>query len=460
MTVAGFIFINFVSVYESVAQNEPPPLQELIRGALQKDYKLANQKLDVEKTKVELQQLKETYLPKVDVNVKEAFLLSSIRVNSSEINIPQLNIDIKQGSNTYTTASSLTNANVGANMLLYSGGKIEQLRKAATSKANAQTFMMEKSREDIIGDVIQVYDQLALLKQVKLVLDQSAVRLSENKKTADKAFGYGLITKYDRQKIEVAQAQLASQIEDYEGKTELILEQLFLLTDIDQNRLNLLVNALQPILVSPISDFNNRAELKALDAAIQANHYKIQAEKTWFVPKVQAATSLGYIGLLAGHISSSDPLLPGGNKLSSSSMPNLNILPTFNIGVGLKWDVLDGKTGKRAVQKAAIDLQQTENDKKETVEKLELNLIKCRTDYNTSIGKIKLSEAQLQTALNALTQATGEFRTGLIKSSQLIEAINDYQQAQLYSAQAVYDQRRAAIALLKATGDLQEGTIQ
>jgi outer membrane protein TolC len=437
-----------------------PALTELIDSAIHKDYGLANQQLDIQLTKLDAQKLKEAYLPRVDLSAKDAFLLSSFDIKSPNISIPQLNIDIREGHNRFTTESNLLTAGVNASLLLYSGGKIPALRKALAEKAMAQTFLLEKDRQDIVSEVIAAYDRLALLKQIRLVLDESEKRLAENQKTSDKAFAYGVITRYERQKIEVAQAQLSSGIEEYEGKRELVLEQLFLLTNIGKERLALIADPLKPILMSPSAlTITDRAELKAIDATLAAGKYRITAEKTWFVPKIQAASSLGYLGLLAGRINSSEPVLQGGSKLSGT-LPNFNNLPVFSIGIGLKWDIFDGKQGRREVQKAEIELLKTANDKKDITEKLELNLAKCQTDYSVSKSRVTVSRTQQQTAQNALTQATAEYRTGLIKSSQLIEAEEDFRHAALGYAQAIYDQRRAAIALLKATGNLTPAAIQ
>ncbi|GLU55175.1 hypothetical protein Dfri01_46360 [Dyadobacter frigoris] len=456
----SFCLLCVLSIGKIHAQLKEPSLKELVEAAINKDYRLANQRLDVALTEVDQRLLKEAYLPRVDISGKEAFLFSSFAVKSQEIQIPQLDIDIKTGRNRFSMVSNLVMAGAGGNMLLYSGGKIPHLKRALEEKVKAQTEIMEKDRQEIIGAITAAYDQLALLKQIRLVLDDSEKRLAENKKTADKAFGYGLITKYEHQKIEVAQAQLASKIQDYEGKRTLVLRQLFLLTDVESERLALINNGLNP-LEGPLTDNNieNRAELKALDAAIEANRFKIKAEKTWFVPKVQAAASLGYLGLLGGHLSSRDPVSLTGEKLSAG-MPNLNILPTFNIGVGFKWDLFDGNQGKREVQKAEIEFSKTKNERKEVEEKLELNLTKSQTDFTSALSQVQVRYKQQETADNALKQATKEYRTGLIKSSQLIDAEEDFQQAALGFIQAVYNQRRSYIDLLKATGNLTIQAIQ
>jgi outer membrane protein TolC len=444
----------------SRAQSPAPGLNELIDSALHKDYDLANQRLDIGKSRVDQQKLAESYLPRVNISAVDAFIFSSFSIKSSEIDIPQLNINIKEGRNRFTTTSMLATADANASMLLYSGGKIPRLKKALTAKITAQTEVMEKDRQEIMSNVMAAYDQLALLRQVRLVLDESARRLAEDKRTSDKALGYGLITNYEHQKIEVAQAQLASRIEDYKGKRELVEEQLYLLTNIDRARISLIDDSLRAIAAIPgVSDIGGRAEMRALDAVILAARYNLSAEKTWFVPKVQAASSLGYLGLLAGHISSSDPILPGGSKLSAG-IPNLNILPVFNIGVGVKWDVFDGKQMRRDVQKAELEVRMRENDKKQTAEQLELNLAKSRSDHSTALGKLTLLKTQRRTAVNALTQAMQEYRTGLIRTSQLIEAEEDFENAELGYIQAIYNQRRTAIALFQATGNLTLQAIQ
>jgi outer membrane protein TolC len=95
------------------------------------------------------------------------------------------------------------------------------------------------------------------------VLDESKKRLDANKKTAEKALGYGLITPYDYKKIELAQATLDSKMVEYEGKKELLITQLNVLTGIDRERIALINPNLEKIeyLVTD-KTIENRAEIK------------------------------------------------------------------------------------------------------------------------------------------------------------------------------------------------------
>lgn len=437
-----------------VSAQKIPTLTELIDSALRKDYVLANKELEIEAVKIDQQRLKDAYLPKVDVTGKEAFLLTSMSVKTPGLQIPQLGIAFPEGKNRYTVTSNLATVDVHASMLLYSGGKVPNLKKAVGEKINAQTAMLEKNRQDVISQIIVSYDQLGLLKEVRMVLNESERRLAESKRTADKAFGYGLITAYERQKVELAQAQLNSKIQEYEGKRQLILAQLHMLTEIEVERLALLdVNLQSYESINVSNDISNRAELKALDAAINANQYNVKAATSWWKPKVMASTSVGYYGLLYGHISSRDPMMLSGKKLSTG-LDNINLLPVFNVGVGFKWDLFDGREGIHEVQKAKIELQIAENEKKEAVEKLELNLLKNQTDYNMSNDLVAVKKKQSEIAQNGMKQATQEYKEGLIKTSQLLEAETDLQNSSLEYVQAVFNQRRAAVELLKATGNL------
>ncbi|MDF2514928.1 MAG: TolC family protein [Sphingobacterium sp.] len=431
-----------------------PSLQELIRRAIDKDYSLRNKQLDVAITDEERQKVKDSFLPKISISASDMFSYMSIGVKSKELIIPSLNIDISTDHNRFNTSNNTLSAGADLSMLVYSGGKVSHSQKALAHKSEAQKLIMETDRQQIMSDLLEAYDQLALLKQVKKVLLESTVRLAENRKIADKALAYGLTTKYEYQKIEVAQAQLVAKVAEYTGKRELVLKQLFLLTNIDAGRLTLIDNDLESILVTqPQNGIENRAEIKSLGATMRAAEYKVRAEKTWFTPKVSLMGSVAYLGMFDRHLSSSKPLQATGQKLSSSA-PTITVFPMMNIGVGAKWDVFDGRTGKHEVRKAEFELKQIENQTLEVTEKLELNLEKCKTDYIISLTQITVKAAQQVTAENALKQATKEFRTGLVRSIQLIDAENDFQQASLDYINGVYTQRRAAVNLLMATGNL------
>lgn len=450
----GIALLLHLMVPQLVSAQKAPTLTEILDSALVRDHHFENKQLEIESSKIDQQRLKDAYLPKVSASGKAAYVYSGFNLTSPAIGIPQLGTILPENENHYTLSSFFVNAGLDASVLIYSGGKVPNLKKAVAEKINAETVMLEKDQQEIIATTLLAYDQLGLLKEVKKVLEESEKRLNESKRTADKAYAYGLITAYEQKKIELAQAQLNSKFKEYQGKRDLVLMQLHMLTSIEIERLALLDKDLD---VYHIVDMGNsiasRPEFRALDAAVLANQYKIKAASSWWKPKVAASTSLGYYGLLNGRLKSKDPMLLTGQKLDQD-LQNINLLPVFNIGVGFKWDFFDGRDGIHEVQKAKLELKMAENNKKDAEEKLVLNLEKNKIEYNVSNEQLNVKLTAKEIAKNGMNQASNEFKNGLIKSSQLLEAESDLQNASLEYIQAVFNQRRAAVELLRATGSL------
>ena len=439
-----------------------PTVKELIDAAMTKDAAIEQQNLESKSNLLDQQKLKDIFLPTVEISGKGGYLNATARFISPEIAIPAIKpifpgAVFPEGTfnNNFTLSSFEAAGKAEAKMLIYSGGKVKYLKQALQEKDNANQALQAKNQDEVITQISKAYDQFALVAESKNVLDESKKRLDANKKTAEKALGYGLITPYDYKKIELAQATLNSKMVEYEGKKELLITQLHLLTGIDKERIALINPNLEKIeyLVTD-ETIDNRAELKALDFGMKAIDAKIKAEKTWWIPKIQAMTSLSYMGFYNTNISSSKALMPGTGAKLDYDLTNLNLLPIFQAGIGFKWDVFDGNEGKHEVEKAKIEREILESKKSDAERKLQLNLANNQTNYNIADSQIEMKAKARQIARNALTQAEKEFRYGLIKSTQLIEAENDLENAELEYQTAVFNQRRAAVELMKSTQNL------
>ena len=456
----GKLLVFFPLIFSA---QQAPTLRELIDSALLSDGTLSQQTLENKYTRLDDQKLRDVFLPKVEVSGKAGYLYTSARVNSPEINLPALPpifpgavIPEGQLSNNLNISGISTMVKAEASVLLYSGGKVKYLKEANKEKNISENLLMQKTRDEIITEISKAYDQMALVQESKKVLDEAKKRLDINNKTADKALGYGLITPYDYKKIELAQATLDSKLIEFEGKKELLITQIEILTGIERERIALIKPQLQTISYEVLDrNIENRVELQALEHGIKATDYKIKAEERWWVPKVQAQTSVNYIGLLNGNISTSKELLPNSGKKLDFNPSNLNILPLFQAGVGFKWDIFDGNEGKHLVEKAKIEKEILENKKRDASKKFNLNLTNNQTNYTIANAQIKLKEKSREIAKEGLEQVEKEFRYGTKTSAALIEAENDLQNAELEYQNAIFNQRRSAIELMKSTQNLQ-----
>ena len=228
---------------------------------------------------------------------------------------------------------------------------------------------------------------------------------------------------------------------EYEGKRELLITQLHILTGMDKERIAEIEPDLQVL--------NYLVEDKSIE-----NRPEIKAEKTWWIPKVQLSTSLSYFGLYGDHIQTSNDVVPHLVKKLDIHTKPLSLFPMFNAGIGFKWSLFDGNTGKREAEKSKIDKMVLENKKADAQRKLQLNLANNQTNYDIALAQIELKDKARKIAKNALDQVEKEFRYGVKKSMDLIDAENDLEKAELEYKTAVFNQRRAAIELMKSTQNL------
>lgn len=455
------IFAAFtLSLALPLSAQENIGLQELIQEALAKDANLNQQKIEHKYTALDQEKLRDIFLPKLEVKGKYGYMYSSVNLTTPDLALPPIKpifpgMKIHGENKTINVSGWNGLASAEASMLIYSGGKVKYLKQALQEKSLSENILLDKNTDEVISNISKIYDQFALVHESKNVLDESEKRLKANKNLGSKALGYGLITPYDFKKIELAEATLESKIVEYEGKKDLLITQLHLLTGISKERLQNINPKLSPIDYQLQDDFvENRAEIQALEHGIKASEYKIKAEQQWWQPKVQAVSSLSYIGLFDNLIYSSQNLLPIVPKRLNFSPNDVNVFPMFQAGIAFKWDIFDGNEGKAAVEKAKIDKEVLENKKKDALDKLKLNLANVQNNYNIANAQISLKLKAREIAKSAVKQVEKEFRYGTKKSVDLIEAENDLENTELEYQTAIFNQRRAAIELMRATKKL------
>ena len=444
----------FLLLSKALWSQTAPTLNELIDSALIHDSRLIQQKLENQLTLLDDERLKDVFLPKVDLTGKTGYLYTSANIKMPGLDISP-EVYIPERNNHLNISGFSAMAKAEASMLIYSGGKVKYLKEANKEKSISEQLLMEKTYDDVVSEISKLYDQIALLNQTEIVLDEAKKRLDINKKTAEKALGYGLITPYDNQKIELAQAVLDSKIIEFHGKRELLFTQLNLLTGIEKERLQLIEPNLETIdyLIGE-GDIQNRAEIKALEHGILAAENKIKAEEKWWIPKVMAQTSLTYIGLFDSHITTSKELIYGTGRKLDWRPSSLNVFPVFQAGIGFKWDIFDGNEGKTMVQEAQINKEILKAKKTDAERMLKLNLANNQTNYDIANAQIEVKLKQVEIAEKALVNVEKEFRYGTKIASDLIEAENDLVNSQLELLTAIFNQRRNAVELMKSTQDL------
>lgn len=432
----------------------------LTNRALSKNYELSNSMLEVEKTEQEIKSAKATYIPQVNVVGAYAYLNQDVLVDLPSIQTGVSGLNLFEGSQSFGVRGRMGLAALNAEMVLFSGMQAEYGSKALVEKQHAQNYLSQAKRNEVILDILETTDQIALIHQSKLLLDESRQRLDKEILRVNKAIENGLAIPYDRKKIEVAIYRLQAKEQEYEGKKELLFAKLSVLTGVsaeDIERQSQQLNELNPWLLeaaatNDLAVAESRPELQALNAGIRAVDYQIKMEKSKALPQVLAMGSVGYTNLHNSTISTPFHLPVSGQELNLQTN-KIEAFPNYIVGIGLRWNLFSGTHRSHDVKKLTIEKEIAQNKMKDANEKLALLLHKSKTDFLISEKQMLLKGKEKEIAEDALHTAIRSYQEGLISITERIEAENALRESQMDYTQAVFDQRKAAVSYLLSQGN-------
>lgn len=439
--------LSFFALMPINAQILEDNLQYLIDKAIEKSSKVKINEFSREQVAIDQKTAKFTYLPKFNLKASYTRL-------DDEIAFPSDMEKLLQGSEAllikeaigipFTTPlpdgipltdipvildKDLFKANVNMEWVLFSGLKVRNAVKAIEHKMKAIEYSGEIEKNNIVADVSENYDQLALVIASEDVLNTTERYLNEQERFVNTAIKNGLATPIERQKIKIAKHQLAMKRSDVESKKVLLLEVLHQLTGIDTTSIQLMVPSITPIAVNQNDDSQKRNELLALEEAITATKYQEKMEKSSFIPKVAAN---GKYEILKQDLSLLDP--------------------TWYVGVGMQWDIFDGNVARNNAKKIAAERHKYEEQLTNTEELIDLSIIKANLDLKNATTNINLTEEEVKLAEQMYQITVKQLSNGLIEIAEVLDALNDLEKAKFNHKNAIYEQRRASINLMIAKG--------
>jgi outer membrane protein TolC len=201
----------------------------------------------------------------------------------------------------------------------------------------------------------------------------------------------------------------------------------------------------------------NRKELFALEASQKAYEYVLKKEKGAHLPMLFAFGNASYMNAFNTNTTIKDVPQVGDVHLNTN---HIKLAPNFAVGVGMKWNIFEGKSHKAAVEKAKIDMQINDNQLADTKEKLSLLQRKTQSDYDLAIKKVSVNQQQMIIAKNNLHLASRQFEEGLQDVTERLEAENEYYKQSLSYYNQILTQRTSATELLKSNGNLYQTIIR
>ena len=315
--------------------------------------------------------------------------------------------------------------------MLFSGLEATNAIKASKHKEASLNYVGIAEKDKIALKIIEAYDKLALVNASERVLNISEKYLNKQEYYVKKAIENGLATPIDRKKIELAQQQLAAKQLDFNHNKILLIEVLHQQTG--ENRQNL--SSIDPILhsfsIDSLSRTEKRNEVKALEEAEKATLYKSKMEKSNFIPKLAIK---GHYEFIEDDLSLLDP--------------------KWYVGVGIKWNVFDGRQSRLKSKKSRIEGQKYREQIEDADEMITLSIIKAELTYESSLQNTKIVQKEIELASDTYDMIDKQHKNDLASINDVLDALNDLEKANFKLQESFFNERRAVTDLFHAKGIL------
>ncbi len=332
-------------------------------------------------------------------------------------------------------------AGVGINQLLFDGTFFLGL-KAASEFVNVSRLSASKSEVDVKEAVTKAYYMALISDQNIGQLNKSLENIKRLKDETQAMYTAGFAEKLDVDRLVLSVSNLAININQLQNQVKLAKQLLLNSIGLDVNQQVVLTSTL-PEEVNALDDlaasFNpeNRIEIKLIDQQQALNELNLKRYKVGYLPSVFGNFNYGG-NTFAGDGNFGDL----GNEW----------FPISSYGVSLNVPIFDGFYKKAKSDQVKIDIQKTENTKKQAVLGMNLQVSQAKTNYMNALKTIELQKKSRVLAERIYTTTAIKFKEGIGSSFEMITAESDLTRARTNYLNALYELNVAKIDLNKALG--------
>ncbi len=439
----------FIGPILAKAQDLSPTLQNLIHQGISKSHTVKAAAYDTEKALVTQDLAKSVFIPKITINAGYTRLNDDIKFDDNTQNlligsqkllikealgIPfnyDLPEDIPLEDVPNIQDKNILKSSADLEWVIFSGFGAHNALEAIKHKQASMEYKGLIQKDKVALQIIETYDQLALVASSNDVLNSSANFLAKQDEYVSKAIENGFAIPLDRKKIEIAQQQLIGKQLQFKNSRKLLIEVMHQLTGESKDVLNA-INYQLPITASKI-DLNEsqvRNEVLALEEAEKATQFKAKMQKSSFIPKVA----------IKGHYEFIDEYL--------------SLLdPKWYVGIGVKWNIFDGFESKIKSKQTTIDAHQYHEKMEEAKELISLSVMQNKLNYEAAIQNTAIVQKEVELSAQSYDMTIKQYKNGLSTINDALEALNDLEKAKFKLQKSYYDERRAFIDLLHASGN-------
>lgn len=334
-------------------------------------------------------------------------------------------------------------AGVSLQQLLFEGQVFVGLQARATSIA-FQEKNVEVTEENIKTNIYKIYYQLAASKAQLQLLDANIARLEKLRNDFQAMYDNGFAEKLDVNRAEVQLANLQTEkqralnaIENgYVGIKFLMgmpIKDTLVLTDSVTEQ-----SIREGVLENTTYNYDNRKEYQLAQLGKRLREYDVKRYKLTYFPTVS--------------LSGSYSRLTQTNKFNYFS--GAQWFPASSIGLNISVPIFDGFARSARIQRARIQLQQTENEIEGLKLSIDQDVAVAINNYRSALATLETQRRNMDLAELVYNQTKLKQEQGLGSATEISTAQSDLQVAQSNYILALYDASNAKVDFLRATGKL------
>jgi len=416
-------------------------IQDCINKALDQSLQLKADNYDLEKTNAGIKQAYSALLPNISGSASYQY---AFQVSASVI--PAETFGGTAG--TYSAAKlgvpQTKSGSISLSQNLYNASAMIGL-KAAKVLVNLNKLQIESSKEDLVYNVSATYYNIqAIIKQAEFTKNTLANTEALLQVTQDQ-FKAGLATETDVDRLTVTRDNTKASLQSLDNSKEKYY-----------NLLKVLMNVAltENITVQPFTDNEANAALLQLpnfNPTIKINYLQVmenikvaglqkQNIKAGLKPTLSLNASYG----ASGYNDNANPFKNINNKF----------YPSSSVGLSLKVPIFDGFSVKHQVRQKEFEIKKYKVQAEQVLQQNNKDVADAYADIKSNFITYQNQQRNLALAEKVMKDINQQYKSGLVKVSDVINSNTDLQTAQNNFITALINIKQAELNLKKAQGNL------
>lgn len=433
--------VGFAVLCTGARAQQTLTLQDCINKALDQSLQLKADSFDLEKTNAGIKQAYSALLPSISgtASYQYAFQVSASVIPAETFGGP---------AGTYSAAKlgvpQTKSGSISLSQNLYNASAMIGL-KAAKVLVNINRLQIESSKEDLVYNVSATYYNIqAIIKQRELTgatLENTESLLQ----VTLQQFKAGLATETDVDRLTVTRDNARAGLQSLDNSKEKYY-----------NLLKVLMNVAltENFRVQPFTD--NEADetllqLPGFDPAGKLNYLQVKENI-----KVADLQKRNIKAGLKPSLSLNASYGASGYNDNANPFKNINsrFYPSSSVGLSLKVPIFDGFSIKHQVRQKEFEIKKYQVQADQILQQNSKDVADAYTDIKSNFITYQNQQRNLTLAEKVMKDINQQYKSGLVKVSDVINSNTDLQTAQNNFVTALINIKQAELNLKKAQGNL------